>query len=560
MSEAAPHVPAADDGFARARRARWAVTAAFATNGALLGALIPHYPEAKAAFGLDPAAFGLLVIALAVGGTLAGPLPAPILRRFGARRVMLAGSVAIALLTTAAGLVLDIAGAGAGAGHGAGTAAAWLLWVFAGLVVASGVLDAVVDTAQNAQGLQVQTRLARPVLTTMHAGWSLGAAAGAGLGAAVITVGGPAALHLGLNGAVCVAVLLGVRRLFLAEAPADSVSARDAADQSPAPSETSAPPAPAARALLRRAAVAALLPAVVIAMAGFGVEEFGNAWATLFLITERGLDPAAAVLGASTLLGAQFVGRLAGDRTLAALGRRGALTAGLGAVVVGLGLALAPLPGLVAVPAAFAGLALAGLGGAGLAALLFIIAWNMSEARHFMHTLKSAPASDVAVLLICFGLTVIFDMVIAVVVGIGLAAALFIRRMAQLTHTQRLASPSTGECFPPEAALYRMSGPLFFGAAEKAIATLRTVDPNVRMVVLDMREVPSLDTTAIVALASLRRELGEQGVGIVFVGLPPRLALKLKRAGIKRETGKLAVVRTLAHAERVARRWLGGGR
>ncbi|PMC40853.1 MFS transporter [Micrococcus luteus] len=359
MSEAPPHLPAADDGVARARRARWAVTAAFATNGALLGALIPHYPEAKAAFGLDPAAFGLLVIALAVGGTLAGPLPAPILRRFGARRVMLAGSVAIALLTTAAGLVLDVAGAGAGAGHGAGTAAAWLLWVFAGLVLASGVLDAVVDTAQNAQGLQVQTRLARPVLTTMHAGWSLGAAAGAGLGAAVITVGGPAALHLGLNGGACVAVLLGVRRLFLAEAPTDSASARGAADQSPAPSETSAPPAPA---LPRRAAVAALLPAVVIGMAGFGVEEFGNAWATLFLITERGLDPAAAVLGASTLLGAQFVGRLAGDRTLAALGRRGALTAGLGAVVVGLGLALAPLPEPVAVPAAFAGLALAGLG------------------------------------------------------------------------------------------------------------------------------------------------------------------------------------------------------
>ena len=146
-----------------------------------------------------------------------------------------------------------------------------------------------------------------------------GAAAGAGLGAAVITVGGPAALHLGLNGAVCVAVLLGVRRLFLAEAPVDSASARGAADQSPAPSETSTPPAPAAQALPRRAAVAVLVPAVVIAMAGFGVEEFGNAWATLFLITERGLDPAAAVLGASTLLGAQFVGRLAGDRTLAAL-------------------------------------------------------------------------------------------------------------------------------------------------------------------------------------------------------------------------------------------------
>lgn len=86
------------------------------------------------------------------------------------------------------------------------------------------------------------------------------------------------------------------------------------------------------------------------------------------------------------------------------------------------------------------------------------------------------------------------------------------------------------------------------------------MDSDVRMIVLDMHEVPSLDTTAIVALASLRRELGEQGVGIIFVGLPPRLALKLKRAGIKRETGKLAVVRTLAHAERMSRRWLGGGR
>lgn len=195
---------------------------------------------------------------------------------------------------------------------------------------------------------------------------------------------------------------------------------------------------------------------------------------------------------------------------------------------------------------------------AALAALLFIIAWNMSEARHFVHTLKSAPASDVWVLVICFALTVIFDMVIAVAVavGIGLAAALFIRRMAQLTHTQRLAAPDTGEHFPPEVALYKISGPLFFGAAEKAIATLRIIDHSVRIVVLDMRDVPSLDTTAMVALDTLRRELGEQGVGIVFVGLPPRMALKIKRAGIKREAGKLAIVGNLAHAERLTRRWL----
>ncbi|MDN7132998.1 C4-dicarboxylic acid transporter DauA [Halomonas sp. MC140] len=193
---------------------------------------------------------------------------------------------------------------------------------------------------------------------------------------------------------------------------------------------------------------------------------------------------------------------------------------------------------------------------AALAALLFIIAWNMSEARHFMHTLKSAPASDVWVLVICFALTVMFDMVIAVAVGIGLAAALFIRRMAQLTHAQRLAAPFTGEHFPPEVALYKISGPLFFGAAEKAIATLRIIDHNVRIVMLDMRDVPSLDTTAMVALESLRRELHTQGVGVMFVGLPPRMALKIKRSGIRREAGKLAVVNNLAHAERMSRRWL----
>ncbi|AQU81249.1 MULTISPECIES: C4-dicarboxylic acid transporter DauA [unclassified Halomonas] len=193
---------------------------------------------------------------------------------------------------------------------------------------------------------------------------------------------------------------------------------------------------------------------------------------------------------------------------------------------------------------------------AALAALLFIIAWNMSEARHFVHTLKSAPVSDVSVLVICFALTVIFDMVIAVAVGIGLAAALFIRRMAQLTNTQRLDTPSTHEYFPPEVALYKISGPLFFGAAEKAIATLRVIDHGVRVVVLDMRDVPSLDTTAMVALDTLRSELSEQGVGVMFVGLPPRMALKIKRAGIRREAGKLAVVSNLAHAERMARRWL----
>ena len=195
---------------------------------------------------------------------------------------------------------------------------------------------------------------------------------------------------------------------------------------------------------------------------------------------------------------------------------------------------------------------------AALAALLFVIAWNMSEARHFVHTLKSAPGSDVAILVICFLLTVVFDMVLAVAVGIGLAAALFIRRMAHLTHARRVAPDSDEQTrdLPPQVALYDINGPLFFGAAEKAVSTLRVVDPEVRVVMLDMRDVPSLDATAIVALQSLVEELATRQVGLIFIGMPARMVLKLKRAGVKRQTGQLAVVRHPPQARRLAKRWL----
>ncbi|PMR73251.1 C4-dicarboxylic acid transporter DauA [Billgrantia endophytica] len=195
---------------------------------------------------------------------------------------------------------------------------------------------------------------------------------------------------------------------------------------------------------------------------------------------------------------------------------------------------------------------------AALAALLFIIAWNMSEARHFAHTLKSAPGSDVAILVICFVLTVIFDMVLAVAVGIGLAAALFIRRMAGLTHARRLEPGDSDQArdLPRQVALYDVNGPLFFGAAEKAISSLRVVDPEVKVVMLDMRDVPSLDTTAIVALQSLVEELRTREVGLIFIAMPARMVMKLRRAGLYRETGRLAAVRHLDHARRLADHWL----
>ncbi|HSH48654.1 MAG TPA: C4-dicarboxylic acid transporter DauA [Halomonas sp.] len=206
-------------------------------------------------------------------------------------------------------------------------------------------------------------------------------------------------------------------------------------------------------------------------------------------------------------------------------------------------------------------IALAGLLGlvpmASLAALLFIIAWNMSEARRFVFTLRSAPLNDVAILVTCFGLTVIFDMVLAVGVGIGLAAALFIRRMALLTHTDLVdneAQPE-GVIFSDEVAVYAINGPLFFGVAEKALTSLRMVDPKVRTIVLDMTDVLSIDGTAIVALQALIEEMQREDVALIIAGLPTKMIVKLRRGGIRKTAGTLTYCRDLEQAKVVTERW-----
>lgn len=194
---------------------------------------------------------------------------------------------------------------------------------------------------------------------------------------------------------------------------------------------------------------------------------------------------------------------------------------------------------------------------AGLAALLFVVAWNMSEARLFVRTLRSAPAGDVIILLVCFTLTVVFDMVLAVAVGVGLAAALFIRRMALLTEVEQVSADddSLVEELPAEVAVYDVDGPMFFGAAEKAVTSLRLVDPTIRIVILDMRDVPSMDGTAIVALETLIQEMHDDGVSLILAGLPARIIVKLRRAGLRRARGWLGYCSSLPAARALALRW-----
>ncbi|MDC6641783.1 C4-dicarboxylic acid transporter DauA, partial [Leclercia adecarboxylata] len=129
---------------------------------------------------------------------------------------------------------------------------------------------------------------------------------------------------------------------------------------------------------------------------------------------------------------------------------------------------------------------------AALAALLVMVAWNMSEAPHVVHVLRIAPRSDVLVLLTCLTLTVLFDMVLAVGVGLLLAAGLFIKRMSELTDTTALSREQRRilQDMPEHVATYAIRGPLFFGAAEKALGALRRFNPEVKVVIVDISAVP----------------------------------------------------------------------
>ncbi|HEQ0199026.1 MULTISPECIES: C4-dicarboxylic acid transporter DauA [Pseudomonas] len=197
---------------------------------------------------------------------------------------------------------------------------------------------------------------------------------------------------------------------------------------------------------------------------------------------------------------------------------------------------------------------------AALAALLMMVAWNMSEAPHVVHTLRIAPRSDVLVLLACLVLTVLFDMVLAVGVGLLLAAGLFVKRMSELTDTASLPRGFHQALadLPAPVLAYAIRGPLFFGAAEKALSVLRRLNPEAKVVIIEMSAVPMLDLTALAALESMLLEYRQRGIGVIFCGCNARLRLKLKRAGIHPAAGRMAFVHNLEVARRKAEAWLAG--
>jgi len=184
---------------------------------------------------------------------------------------------------------------------------------------------------------------------------------------------------------------------------------------------------------------------------------------------------------------------------------------------------------------------------ASMAALLLMVAWNMSEIKHFIRIIKVAPKDDILTLLTCFSLTVIFDMTVAVGVGIGLAAVLFIRRSISLVETDQHEDDINLD-LPKEISLYTIKGHLFFGSAQQAVKNIAEIMPEVRVVILDMSEVTMLDMTAIMAMEAITKKLADNNVGLVINHLQPRMILKLRRANIRKKIGCVIFTKTIDRA------------
>lgn len=191
---------------------------------------------------------------------------------------------------------------------------------------------------------------------------------------------------------------------------------------------------------------------------------------------------------------------------------------------------LMPYAGLIPMPA--------------IAAILFMVAYNMSEWKKFVSIVKSAPKSDILVLVVTFVLTVLFDLVIAIEVGMILAAMLFMKRMSEETAVTgwKYVDAENDEdsidlkVVPKHVRVYEVTGPMFFGAADK-ILDIKLKDFT-KCLILRMRGVPALDATAMNSLEQLRKKCEKQGVKLVLSHVNPQPLEVMKKAGFYDKVGQ----------------------
>ena len=179
-----------------------------------------------------------------------------------------------------------------------------------------------------------------------------------------------------------------------------------------------------------------------------------------------------------------------------------------------------------------------------IAAILFMVAYNMSEWKKFVHIVKTAPKSDTIVMVLTFGLTVIFDLVVAIEVGMILAALLFIKRMSEeagvkgwkYVEDENDKDSIDLKNVPEHVRVYEVSGPLFFGVADK-ILEIKFKDYT-KCLILRMRAVPSVDATALASLESLYKKCKEKDITLIFSHVNQQPLNAMKKSGLFDKVGR----------------------
>lgn len=177
---------------------------------------------------------------------------------------------------------------------------------------------------------------------------------------------------------------------------------------------------------------------------------------------------------------------------------------------------------------------------AALAAILFVVAWNMSEAKHFIKMVQRAPTADVVILLITFFLTVFVDLVVAVNIGVILAMLHFVRRMATSVEVKQATEQELTDEFahsgyhqlPDNVLVFTVEGPLFFGAMESFERAIASSHSDPKHLIIRLKWVPFIDITGLQTLEEVIGDFKKRGVNVILSGVNQRVLRKLKKAGI----------------------------
>lgn len=177
-----------------------------------------------------------------------------------------------------------------------------------------------------------------------------------------------------------------------------------------------------------------------------------------------------------------------------------------------------------------------------IAAVLFIVAYNMCQVRLFVLLLRTAPRYDAFVLVVTFLLTVVFDLVVAIIAGLALTCLLFMKQMSDETHvtgwkyTEEEANVAYFRELPREVRVYEINGPLFFGAADR-IADI-TTKSFTKCLILRMQSYSAIDATAMHTLIGLQKRCAANGVSLVFSQVNHRSMHVMQKAGFVKTVGK----------------------